>query len=178
MRTKLGKAIAAVAAGGLLAVTAGTALAATQGSTGFTSTGDLLISLTVNNEVKISNLADITLPAFTGTDVSGTSAACVYRNGGGAYNITATGSGPANAFELTDTVNSVAYGVEYDDGSGFTGMATGVVLAAANAEAANDDCATAGADNGSVRVTVTAANAAVLPASTYSGTLTLVVAPI
>jgi hypothetical protein len=177
MRTELAKTLKRIALGATLATVATSGFAATQGSTGFTSVGDLDISLTVANEVKISNLSDIVLPGFTGTDVSGTSAACVYRNAGTTYNITATGSGAANAFTLTDGTNTVAYGVTYDDGSGATALATGVALAADGAEGVDDDCSTAGANNGSIEVTVTAAAAAGLPAATYSGTLTLLVAP-
>ena len=180
MRTRLGNSLKRLAVGGVIAAAATTAHAATDGTTGFTSTGDLLITLTVNNEVKISNLADIDLGVFGGTDVSGTSPACVYRNGlpGGAYNITATGSGAGNAFELTDGTDIVDYAVEFDDGSGFSGLTTGVALGSSGATNADDDCFTAGADNAAVRVTVTAADAAVLPASVYTGTLTLLVAPL
>ena len=181
MRTKLGKTLKQVAVGGLLAAVATSGYAANQGSTGFTSTGDLAISLTVNNEVRINQLADITLPDFSGSDVSDTSVACVYRNGlSGDYSITATGSGTGNAFTLTDTTDTVAYDVEFDDrsGSGFSGLASGVASNRTNAESADNSCAGVGGSNADIRVTVTAANAASLPASTYTGTLTLVVAPI
>ena len=178
MRTKLGHAIRQVALGGVLAAAATGGYAATQGTTGFTSTGDLDISLTVNDEVKISNLVDIFLPPFTGTDVTGNSSACIYRNGGGAYQVTATGSGPANAFQLTDGTNSVTYSVAFDDGTGSSSLTSGLALSRTNAEAVDDDCTTAGSDNATIDVTVAAANASVLPAATYIGTLTLLVAPI
>jgi len=177
MRTKLGHAIRQVALGGVLAAAATGGFAATQGTTGFTSSGDLDISLTVNSEVKISNLVDITLPDFSGTDVTGTSGACVYRNGGGNYLITATGSGTANAFELTDGTNPVNYSVRYDDGSGFAAMTSGSALSSGNAVSADDDCVTNGADNAVIEVTVAAADASTLPQATYAGTLTLLVAP-
>jgi hypothetical protein len=132
----------------------------------------------VQDEVKISNLSDIPL-AFTGIDVSGTSAACVYRSGvTGLYNITGTGSGAGGAYTLANGPTTVAYGVEYDDGSGFSPLTSGAALPAAGGESVNDDCATAGADNGTVQVTVLAVDAAVLPALVYTGTLTLLVAPI
>ncbi len=179
MRTRMSNSLQRIAIGGaILAMTSTTVYAATQGTTGFTSTGDLLITVTVSDEVKISNLVDIDLGGFVGVDLTGTSPACIYRNTGTTYNLTATGSGPANAFQLTDGTDVVAYTVEYDDGTGFSSMATGVALGADNAEVANDDCVTAGSDNGSIQVTVAAAVAAALPAATYTGTLTLLVAPI
>ena len=178
MRTELAQTLKRIALGAALATAATSGFAANQGTTGFTSTGDLDITLTVSDEVKISNLSDITLPGFTGTDVSGTSEACVFRNSGASYNITATGSGTGNAFSLTDGTSTVPYSVTYDDGSGPAGLATGVALAADNAETTdNDDCASLGANNGSIEVTVTAAAAAGLPAATYTGVLTLLVAP-
>jgi len=177
MRPKLGHAIRQVALGGVLAAVATGGFAATQGTTGFTSSGDLDISLTVNDEVKISNLVDINLPPFGGTDVTGTSDACIYRNGGGDYLITATGSGAANAFQLTDGTNSVNYSVNYDDGTGSSSLASGVALSRTNAAEDDDDCVTFGADNATIDVTVAAADASALPAAVYSGTLTLLVAP-
>ncbi len=177
----MGKTIKKLAIGGLIAASATGAMAATQGTTGFISTGDLFITLTVNDEVKISNLADINLGVFAGVDAVGTSPACIYRNTGSAYSLTATGSGAGNAFELTDpgATTSVAYTVAYDDASGFSGMATGVALNSTGAAGADNDCATnPGGDNGLVQVTVSAAAGAALPALVYTGTLTLVVAPI
>ena len=110
--------------------------------------------------------------------MSDTSAACVYRSGPtGSYNITATGNGPANAFTLTDGVNSVNYSVTYDDGSGPSALLSGVALGALNATNVDDNCVTAGGTNGSIEVTVAAVDATGLPASTYTGTLTLLVAP-
>ena len=179
MRIKLSKTLKQLALGSALVALSSTAFAATQGSTGFTSTGDLLITLGVVDEVKISNLADIPLGNFAGVDISGSSAACVYRSGvTGLYNITGTGSGAGNAFELTDGVNSVAYLVDFNDGSGLSSLASGFALASTGATATDDDCTTAGGDNALVQVTVTAAAATILPASTYTGTLTLLISPL
>jgi hypothetical protein len=179
MKMELGRTLKRIAVGGALAAFATSGFAATQGTTGFTSTGDLVISLIVNEEVHISNLTDIVLPTFTGADVNGTSGACIYRSGGtGLYQITGTGSGPANAFELTDATNSVNYSVTYDDGSGAVPMTSGLALNAANAQGVDDNCVGLGADNATIDVTVLAVDAGILPASTYTGTLTLLVAPL
>ncbi len=177
MNTRLKAAVRGLLLCGLAAGLSGTAFAATQGAVGFNSTGTLDISLTVNDEVRISNLTDINLGVFGGADAVGTSSACVYRNGTGNYQITATGDGAAGAFTLTDGTNTVAYSVSYDDGSGAQGATSGVTLAGlTGADAASNTCAVTG-DNATVQVTVAAADAATLPAATYAGTLTLVVAP-
>ncbi len=153
------------------------ALAATDGAVGFNSTGTIDITLTVNDEVRISNLTDINLGVFAGADANGSSAACVYRNGTGAYQITATGDGAGGAFTLTDGTNSVAYSIDFDDGTGALPMTSGLpVIGRTGADPASSTCATTG-NNAVVSATVAAVDAATLPAGTYAGTLTLLVAP-
>ena len=179
MRNEIAKTLKRLALGGALAAVATNGFAVTQGTVGFTSTGDVDITLTVNDEVNITNLADILLPAFAGADVSGTSPACIYRNGGATYQVTATGSGPANAFQLinaglTDTVN---YSVTWDDGTGALPMTSGLAVNRTNAVNVDNNCAGVG-NNAQIEVTVTAADASVLPADSYLGTLYFLVAPI
>jgi hypothetical protein len=177
MNKGLKNAIRGLLVGGFAAGLSGVALAATDGAVGFNSTGTVDISLDVNDEVRISSLTDINLGVFAGVDAVGTSAACVYRNGTGNYNLTASGDGAAGAFTLTDGTNTVAYSVTYDDGSGVLAAATGVSLTGlTGADPASDTCGGTG-NNGTIEVTVAAAAAAGLPAATYAGTLTLLVAP-
>lgn len=167
----------AVALGATISIVDGSpAFAATPGTTGFTSTGSIGISLTVLDEVKISNLVDIPL-TFSGSDVSGTSSACVYRHGDtGLYDVTGMGSGASNTYSLTDGTNTVTYDVEFDDGSGLSTLVSGVATASENATNVNDDCATGG-NNALIQVSIAAESVPVLPASTYTGTLTLLLAP-
>ncbi|MEM7082790.1 MAG: hypothetical protein AAF465_08650 [Pseudomonadota bacterium] len=168
-----------VIAGAVMALSAPTVYAATQGAVGGNSTGTLDISVDVDDEVRISNLTDIT-GSFDGTnDVTGSSNACVYRNGTGLYNITASGDGAANAFTLTDGViaSPIPYSVEFNDGSGPTALSTGVTASGmTGADQGSDTCATTG-NNATISVTVAAADLLPAPAATYVGTLTLVVAP-
>ena len=162
---------------GLAACMSTTVLAATDGLVGFNSTGTLDINLDVNDEVRISNLTDINLGVFAGVDAVGSSAACVYRNGTGNYQLTASGDGAAGAFTLTDGVSTVPYSVTYDDGGGALGASTGIALTGlTGGDPGSATCAGTG-NNGTVTVTVTAADASGLPAATYAGTLTLLVAP-
>jgi hypothetical protein len=178
MKTKIAQALKKIALGGALAAVATTGFAATQGVTGFTSSGDLDITLTVTDEVRINNLVDIILPPFTGADVVNSSDACVYRNGGATYQVTATGSGAGNAFTLTDGVTPVNYSVTFDDGTGALGMTSGASLSRTNATGTDDSCVTNGGDNSTIEVTVAAVDANSLPEATYIGTLTFLVAPI
>ena len=159
-------------------VTSGTVFAATQGTVGGTSTGDLDITVTVNDAVRISNLTDI-VATFDGTnDVVETSAACVYRNGTGNYQITASGDGAGSAFTITDGVAApIPYTVTYDDGSGASAMTSTVALTGQTGGDGTSPVCTGTGNNGTIEVTVTAASLLGAPASTYAGTLTLTVAP-
>lgn len=177
MNKGLKNAIRGLLIGGFAAGLSGVALAATDGVIGATSTGTVDINLEVNDLVRISNLTDINLGVFAGVDAVGTSNACVYRNGVDTYNLTASGDGAAGAFTLTDGSNTVVYSVTYDDGTGAATATTGVTLTGlTGADPASEICGTTG-NNGVIEVTVAAAAAAALPSATYSGTLTLLVAP-
>ena len=160
----------------------GSVYAATQGSLGATSTGTLNITATVNNLVQITNLNDIDLGTFTGTgNLTGNDTLCIYRNGSGTYQITATGSGTGSAFTVTDGSNTLPYTVDYtSDLLGTpttTTMSTGSALTGqAGVDSASTTCA-GGGDNAQVDITISNADLTSAPAGAYSGTLTLVVAP-
>ena len=116
--------VGAVVLGGL---PAGQAMSATDGALGATSTGTVSISASVPTRARITGLSDV---AFTNQD-PGTPAAsaqdvCVWSNTATkAYTITATGSGTASAFTLTNGSGTVPYSVEWSDTSGATsGTAT------------------------------------------------------
>ncbi len=175
MRKEAANLLKNMALGGVLIAATSGVYAANDGTIGATSTGDLNISLQVDGAVKISNLSDITLGPFTGADVSGTSPACVYSNSGGGYTITATATG--GAFNLANGGNNIAYNVSYNDGSGLTPLSHGVAAAKLGASATDDDCVTAGADNGTIQVDVLATNASAVPQGSYASVLTLLVSP-
>lgn len=177
MKKSLTKVAKGLVTGGIAAALASGAFAATDGVPGFSSTGTLDISITVDDEVRISNLGDIVLGTFAGVDASGTSAACIYRNSATTYQITASGNGTANAFTLTDGTGTVGYSVTYADGATVAdSMSSGIALVGQDGADTDVDCAATG-NNALIGVTVAAADAAALPAGSYSGTLTLVVAP-
>jgi len=181
MRKTMAKTLKHVALGGALAAIATTGFAANQGTVGYTSTGDLTITLDVTDEMRISNLADINFPAFAGADQTLSSPACVYRNGSALqdYEVTATGSGGGGAFVITSGGGAtIPYSVEYWDTNVTAPVTSGTPLAATGTVLDNDDCATNGSNNGRIDVTITAANANVAPAGAYVGVLTLTVSPL
>lgn len=177
MKKSLANAAKGLVTGGIAALLASGAYAAVDGVPGFSSTGTLDISITVDDEVRISNLGDILLGTFAGTDATGSSAACIYRNSATTYQITASGDGTANAFTLSDGTGTVPYSVTYADASATpVSVASGIALTGQDGADTDVDCAVTG-NNASIGVTVSAADAAALPAGNYTGTLTLVVAP-
>src|SRR5579884_2119537 len=123
--------LAAVCVAGLLVTTA--AQAATQGSLGATSTGSVSIGASVPNRVQLSGLVDVSFanqdpatPALSAQNV------CVWSNTSTkGYNVTATGSGTANAFTLSSGALTVPYSVQWSQSSGQTSgtaLATGTAL--------------------------------------------------
>lgn len=160
----------------------GTAGAATQGSLGATSTGTVGISATVPGRVELSGLADINFGTVN-PSAAATSAedVCVWSNTTGkGYTVTATGSGAANAFTLTDGTNSLAYDVQWAGSAGQTSgtsLTSGTASGSWTSTATSPSCSSGPAATASLVVDMTAANLQAAAASSYTGTLTLVVAP-
>jgi hypothetical protein len=160
----------------------GTALAATQGTMGATSTGSVNISATIPARAQISGLTDI---AFGTVDPASAASqaenVCVWSNTSGkGYQVTATGSGASNAFTLTNGTTTLPYSVEWAATSGQssgTALATGTALTGLASTATSPTCAAGPTSTASLVVKMSAANLQAAVASTYNGTLTLVVAP-
>lgn len=151
--------------------------AATQGEHGATSTGLLNIYVGIGDAVRISNLQDISGNFDGVNDLTGSSPACVYRNGTGKYNLTATGSGANGAFEVTDGANNLPVSVSYNDGSGEQQFIPGVQLTGLKgADVISPSCANTG-DNGEISIVISATDLAAAPGSAYAGSVTLLLAP-
>lgn len=159
------------------------ALAATQGSLGTNSTGSVSIDASVPNRVKLSGLTDV---AFTNQDPSLAAAnaqnVCVWSNSSTrGYNVTATGSGAASAFTLSNGAATVPYSVEWAGSSGQssgTALTAGTALTGLTSVATDASCASGPSSSASLVVKITSADLqGMQAATTYTGTLTLVVAP-
>lgn len=176
----------AASAVALASLASGTAYAApTQGTLGATSTGSILITASVPNRARITGLADVT---FAPTDLtvaaSNAQDVCVWSNTATkGYNVTATGSGASSAFTLTTAGPSpltVPYSVAWNASAGQTTgttLASGTVSANQVSTATNQLC-TAG-ETQSLILGIIASDLGAMQATTsYTGTLTLVVAPV
>ena len=174
----------AAACAAMLALGFGTAAdAATQGSLGSTSTGSVSVSVSVPNRVQLSGLTDV---AFLNQDPSvaalNAQNVCVWSNTGTrGYNIDASGSGSGGAFTLANGGLTVPYAVEWSSSSGAssgTPLASGTALTGLTSTATNASCSAGPATSASLIVRIAAADLQAMQASTtYTGTLTLVVAP-
>lgn len=161
----------------------GTALAATQGSLGTTSTGSISIGASVPNRVQLSGLTDVSFanqdPA---TPAANAQSVCVWSNTSTkGYNVTASGSGAGSAFTLANGALNVPYSVEWAGSSGQssgTALTSGSALTGLTSTATNATCSAGASSSASLIVRISSANLqGMQAATTYTGTLTLVVAP-
>lgn len=162
---------------------AGAGQAATQGTLGSTSTGSITINASVPNRIQLTGLSDV---SFTNQDptvaASNAQNLCVWSNSATrGYYVTATGSGAASAFTLANGASTVPYSVEWAGASAQssgTALATATALHGLTSTATNPTCASGPSSSASLIVKMpTTSLQAMQAAATYTGTLTLVVAP-
>lgn len=160
---------------------AAAAYAASDGTAGATSTGTSDVSLTINDRIQISSVADIALGAYSGSGaLTGQSDYCVFRNGGDNYKINLTSSTGAFQVDSALTGDSIAFTVRVDDdadASNGEALGYGVDSTVAMAGAASLTCG--GSDNASMYVSFAEVDMlAVSTASDYQATVTMLVSPI
>lgn len=153
------------------------AMAATDGTVGVDSTASSDVSLSVADRVQISNVKDIAFGTYGGTgDLVENSSYCVYRNGGGDYQLTLTTI--EGSFEVTDGTNTIPYAVKVDD-SADASLGTAMTYNTAAGPLVGSpavDCG--GTDNAAMEVTFSEADLQAAGTAAYSGTVTLYVEPI
>lgn len=160
----------ALLSGGVMAASDGT-LGVDTGA-GATSTGSSVITLTVPDLIKISNLDNIGM-SFDGTDYVGSDDVCVYRNVTGEYSVTATSAnGGAGTFLLDDGgTSTVEYSVDWAGTALTESSASGVL---ADADQTSVSCG--GTPNIAVTVTATETDVAAATATgAHTDTLSLMV---
>lgn len=136
------------------------------------------------DKVRISALSDVTFGTIANfaSDSFRSQSVCVYSKSPplDRYRITASGSGPAGSFRLTSGSDSLPYEVQWRDVSGQatgTPLVAGQPLTAQQNSATVDDCSKGPATTGSVIVILRAAAVGSVTSGTYTGTLSLLVAP-
>lgn len=142
---------------------------------GSESTDSLAITLDLRDRIRISNLQNIYLSKNPSGSYAGGTGACVYRNSGSYYNVTASGNN--GGFFLSNQVSKFPYLVYYSDGQSLTLMRNGFPLSnRKNADNRAPDCH--GTSNAYIHVSVEAKAINSVPAGHYTGILTLLVAPL
>jgi hypothetical protein len=159
------------------------AIAATQGSLGATSTGSISISASVPSRARITGLNDV---AFTNQDPASAATSaqdvCVWTNTATkGYTITATGSGTASSFTLAGASMTVPYSVQWSATSGQssgTALVNGAASAGLTSTGTQQTCSSGPSATASLIIGIAATDLQTMQSgTTYTGTLTLLVAP-
>lgn len=133
-------------------------------------------------KVRVTNLTDVNfgLIANTQAEARRSQNICLYSNStGGAYSVSASGSGPGSSFVLTNGPDSLAYAVEWSDSSGQTSgteLTPSVALTGQQSVATHQFCNSGPATTASMTIVLRAANLSQARQGNYAGTLTLLIA--
>jgi hypothetical protein len=167
----------------MLAGTAiGPAFAASNGSVGASSTGTSTVTAFVGSLVRVTAVDDLALGTWTGTGaLETTDSVCIWTTTGG-YNVTATGDGGGgSAFQLSNGASgTLDYTVKWDDApasSTLTTMTSGTALSGQVSGANTTDCNAGASLTATVGVEISESSLTAADSGSYSGVLTLVIAP-
>lgn len=159
--------------------------AASDGSVGATSTGQTTVTLTIPEYVIVTGMADLAMGSWSGsgnaTDNEDIRIAGNDDQGTPTYQVTLTGSGAASAFTIARTAPAVgpaiAYTVAFNDVTGTAGGTSATTGVAITGQTGIHQALDTAGDNANILVTVSSAVLLGAPRGSYSGTLTIVVAP-
>lgn len=136
------------------------------------------------DRVRISALSDVSFGIISNfaADSVRSQSLCLYAKSAPLdhYRITATGSGSGGAFELSSGSDRLPYEVQWNDVAGQAGGAPLVAnqpLSGQQSTAAVDDCSRGAATTASLVLVLRSAALSAASSGTYTGTLTLLVAP-
>ncbi|WP_147416755.1 hypothetical protein [Sphingomonas edaphi] len=133
--------------------------------------------------VRITNLTDVNFGTINNlaADAINSQSVCVWANGSGSdYSITATGSGPGGSFSLMNGSWQLPYQVRWNSQPGQTNgtlLSAGTPITNQVTNAQNQTCGNGPPTTASLIVVLPSASLSSATAGSYSGTLTLIVAP-
>ena len=136
-----------------------------------------------SNKVRITNLSDIAFGtvANLGVDAVRSEDVCLYsETTSNGYNITAAGTGPGGAFELSSGSGAMSFDVQWSSSSGQSSgaqLTPNVPLTGQVSTAAQQTCNTGPATTASLIILLRSAALSSAQAGIYNGTLTLLVGP-
>ena len=135
------------------------------------------------DKVRITGLSDVSFGTVTSfaTDSVRSQSICVYAKSAlDNYRVTATGSGNGGAFALSSGTDTLPYEVQWNDMPGQTSgaqLSANSALTGQHSTAQKDDCSKGPATTASLIIVLRAAAVAGAIAGSYSGSLSLVIAP-
>jgi hypothetical protein len=133
-------------------------------------------------KVRITNIADVNFGLISNPQVDSRQSqnVCVFSNSiGGAYSVSAAGSGSGSSFALSNGANSLAYEVEWSGQSGQTtgtSLTPNVPLNGQTSSATQQSCNSGPATSASLTIILRASQLSQARQGSYSGSLTLLVA--
>ncbi len=126
-------------------------------------------------DVAFGTIANLSVDAIRSQNV------CVYSTSStSGYNVTASGSGPGGAFQLSSGTQSLPFEVQWSSSTGQssgTQLAPNVPLTGQVSSAAQQTCNSGPTASASLVVLLRSSSLSSATAGTYNGTLTLVVGP-
>lgn len=134
-----------------------------------------------SNKVRITKLTDVAFGTLANlsVDASRSQNICLFADtDSGRYNITATGTGPGGAFQLSSGGQPLSFAVQWSSASGQssgTQLSPNVPLTGQVSGATQQTCNNGPATSASLIVVLPSSALSSASAGTYSGTLTLVV---
>lgn len=135
------------------------------------------------SNVRITGLSDVAFGTLStsGADAILSQSVCAYSNSATkGYRVTASGSGASGAFTLASGARTLAYEVQWNKLSGQasgSSLSPNVALTGQTSTATQQACNSGPATSGSLIVIIRGSSAGIATAGSYSGTLTLVLAP-
>lgn len=146
----------------------------------------LLLSVAVpaeaaSNKVRVTALSDVAFGTLAnlGADATQSQSICLFSDTSTAgYTVTATGTGPGGAFQLSSGAQALPFEVQWASSSGQSSGAAltpGVPLTGQVSTATHQVCTNGPATSASLVIVLRSAALSSAPAGTYSGTLTLLV---
>jgi hypothetical protein len=136
-----------------------------------------------SNKVRITNLSDVAFGTVANLSVDAVRSenVCLYADTAtNGYNVTASGTGPGGAFQLSSGAGGMAFEVQWSSSSGQSSgaqLSPNVPLTGQVSTAVHQTCSTGPATSASLIVLLRSAALSSAKAGSYNGTLTLVVGP-
>ena len=129
--------------------------------------------------VKITGVSDFAFGTWSGSgDMTDTDTLCIYRDSGGDdYSITASGSGAGGSFSVSSGGGNLSYQIRWrKSGGSFISLNANSGTNFDGAHTASETCG--GVDNAEIEIQFTSGSLEAAIGGSYSGTLTLLIAPV